>query len=129
MMRMDPIAMTGSGVCFLIVAFVVVRLLRQRSRGVPVRVALVDNKTNLGGDGVSWSPVFRIEDGDYAGTVVTSSNRMSRPHRSGSGITATYDPADNTIRTRQTTRSDLLTALAFALVGVILFVGAAMIGR
>ncbi len=129
MTGIDPIAATGGVVCFLIVAFIGIRLLRQRNEGVPVRVTLVENRTNLGGDGVSFSPVFRIEDGEHAGTIIASLNRMPKAHRSGSGIPARYDPASNTIHTRQSTKSDLFTALAFALVGVILLIGAVIIGR
>ncbi len=129
MAGIDPVAMAAGIICLLVVAFIVFRLLRQRRKGVPVRVSLVENRTNLGGEGINWSPVFRIEDGDHTGTTVTSLSRMSKPHKSGSRIAATYDPATNTIYTWQSTRSDLLTALAFALLGAIFLIGAVMIGR
>ena len=129
MTGMDPVAMTAGAICLLIVAFIAFRLVRQRMKGVPVRVFLVENRTNLGGEGINWSPVFRIEDGEYAGMTVTSISRMSKPHKGGSGIAATYDPATDTIYTWQSTRSDLLTALAFALLGAIFVIGAVMIGR
>ena len=102
------------GGLFLLNAVVVgVLAFLHRRRGIPVTaevVALRETTTSDGGP--ASAPVFRIRDGEHAGTV-WESRASSSPdmHAVGDVVDATYDPRTGVIQSGAVRRGSVLLAL------------------